>query len=110
MIRDLVLSKIPAGRTIANSDEFRLAFCSASGNLRGLCRHDGFVRDIRITTDSIRLGQFLKLADAVDIGSDVKDLLAGGAVRVNGELETRRGRQLLRGDVVTVDDVAVRVG
>jgi ribosome-associated protein len=50
----------------------------------------------------IRLGQFLKLADAVELGSDVKLLLAEGSVLVNGELETRRGRQLARGDVVTV--------
>jgi ribosome-associated protein len=68
------------------------------------------VRDISITTDSIRLGQFLKLADAVDVGSDVKDLLNSGAVRVNGEPENRRGRQLARGDIVTVDDVDLRVG
>ncbi len=72
--------------------------------------HDGFVRDVRITTDSIRLGQFLKLADAIDVGSDVKDLLASGAVRVNGEPETRRGRQLVRGDVVTVEGADLRVG
>jgi ribosome-associated protein len=68
------------------------------------------VRHISITTDSIRLGQFLKLADAVDVGSDVKDLLNSGAVRVNGEPENRRGRQLARGDIVTVDDVDLRVG
>jgi ribosome-associated protein len=51
----------------------------------------------------IRLGQFLKLADLVDAGSDVKPLLADGDVRVNGEVETRRGRQLAPGDVVAVD-------
>ncbi len=67
------------------------------------------MRDISITTDSIRLGQFLKLADAVDVGSDVKDLLASGAVQVNGEPENRRGRQLVRGDIVTVEDVDLRV-
>ena len=68
------------------------------------------MREVSISTDSIRLGQFLKLADAVDVGSDVKDLLSSGAIRVNGEPETRRGRQLVRGDVVTVEDVDVRVG
>lgn len=53
-------------------------------------------------TDGIRLGQFLKLADAVDQGSDAKTLLASEAVRVNGIVETRRGRQLTLGDVVRV--------
>jgi ribosome-associated protein len=50
--------------------------------------------------EGIRLGQFLKLANAVDQGSDAKALLAGGFVRVNGEVEKRRGRQLVVGDVV----------
>ena len=52
--------------------------------------------------EPIRLGQFLKLADAVELGSDVKLLLNAGSVEVNGEVETRRGRQLMPGDVVTV--------
>jgi ribosome-associated protein len=52
--------------------------------------------------EPIRLGQFLKLADAVELGSDVKLLLGAGDVEVNGEVETRRGRQLKPGDVVTV--------
>ncbi|MCW2603905.1 MAG: RNA-binding protein [Pseudonocardiales bacterium] len=59
-------------------------------------------RDIQIRDDMVRLGQLLKLADLVDSGSDVKDLLASGTVQVNGEAETRRGRQLHRGDVVEV--------
>ena len=52
--------------------------------------------------EPIRLGQFLKLADVVELGSDVKLLLGAGDVAVNGEVETRRGRQLMSGDVVTV--------
>jgi ribosome-associated protein len=58
---------------------------------------------VPIRDASIRLGQFLKLADLVDTGADVKPLLADGDVRVNGEVETRRGRQLVPGDVVTLD-------
>ena len=67
------------------------------------------MRPVPITTDSIRLGQFLKLADAVDVGSDVKALLESGEVLVNGEPESRRGRQLVRGDIVTVDDITLQV-
>ena len=52
--------------------------------------------------DGIRLGQFLKLADLADTGADAKALLDGGRVTVNGVPETRRGRQLARGDVVQV--------
>lgn len=58
------------------------------------------VREVAISGDSIRLGQLLKLVDVVDAGSDVKDLLASGGVTVNGRVEARRGRRLVRGDVV----------
>lgn len=68
------------------------------------------VRDVQITEDMIRLGQFLKLAGIVDTGADVKLLLEEGEVRVNGEAETRRGRQLLRGDVVQIGIENLRVG
>jgi ribosome-associated protein len=61
---------------------------------------------VPIRGDVIRLGQFLKVADAVDQGSDVKALLATGAVTVNGEVEARRGRQLHVGDVVAVGRAA----
>ena len=58
--------------------------------------------EIRPGEESIRLGQLLKLVDAVPSGAQVKDVLTGGDVRVNGEPEERRGRQLRRGDVVSV--------
>lgn len=67
------------------------------------------MREVSISDDSIRLGQFLKLAGLVDSGSDVKVLLAEGAVAVNGEPEDRRGRQLVPGDVVTVGLTSIRV-
>lgn len=64
---------------------------------------------VAISTDTIRLGQLLKLAGLVDSGSDAKFLLAGGGVLVNGEPEDRRGRQLRAGDVVTVAATSVEV-
>ena len=51
--------------------------------------------DVPLRDASIRLGQFLKLANLIDSGSDAKPLLAAGEVLVNGEVETRRGRQLV---------------
>lgn len=66
-------------------------------------------RDVTIRDDSIRLGQFLKLADLIDTGSDAKAVIAGGEVTVNGVVEERRGRQLHRGDVVTLADRSARV-
>jgi ribosome-associated protein len=57
-------------------------------------------REVPIRGAKIRLGQLLKLAGVTDSGAEVKGLLAGGGVRVNGEPEARRGRQLHPGDVV----------
>jgi ribosome-associated protein len=71
--------------------------------------HDGGMQDVPISDDMIRLGQFLKLANVIDSGSDARILLEDGSVRVNGAPERRRGRQLRRGDVVTVQDHQVRV-
>ncbi|RNL80082.1 RNA-binding S4 domain-containing protein [Nocardioides marmorisolisilvae] len=59
-------------------------------------------RIVEIRDDVIRLGQLLKLADFIDNGSEARDVLAEGVVLVNGEVETRRGRQLVPGDSVTV--------
>jgi ribosome-associated protein len=67
-------------------------------------------RDVPIREETIRLGQFLKLADLVDNGAEVKPLMIAGLVTVNGDTETRRGRRLRKGDVVALGKAAVRVG
>ncbi len=55
-----------------------------------------------IDDDVIRLGQFLKLANLIESGSEAKTVIAAGLVRVNDEVELRRGRQLHIGDVVAI--------
>ena len=65
--------------------------------------------DVPIRDQSIRLGQFLKLANLVESGAEAKPVIAAGEVQVNGEVETRRGRQLVVGDVVTLRGQAARV-
>ena len=50
----------------------------------------------------ITLGQALKASNLVGSGGEAKVLIQGGEVRVNGEVETRRGRKLEEGDVVEV--------
>lgn len=54
--------------------------------------------------EHIRLDQFLKLAQVVQSGGEAKHLIRAGFVTVNGVVETRRGRKLYNGDVVTVED------
>ena len=65
--------------------------------------------DVPIADDVIRLGQFLKLAGVVDSGAETKERITAGEVQVNGVVETRRGAQLHRGDVVTIDGARWRV-
>jgi ribosome-associated protein len=64
---------------------------------------------VPIRGDMIRLGQLLKLAGVIDSGAEVKAFLVSEPVWVNGELETRRGRQLHAGDVVRVGHRELRV-
>jgi ribosome-associated protein len=67
------------------------------------------MREVAIRGDVIRLGQLLKLAGLADSGGDARALVEDGAVTVNGEVETRRGRQLHPGDVIAVAEEAVRI-
>ncbi|UGS36587.1 RNA-binding S4 domain-containing protein [Capillimicrobium parvum] len=66
-------------------------------------------REFPIRGEVIRLGQLLKAAGLADSGVDAKELLLTGDVRVNGEPETRRGRQLRPGDVVELGDETVEI-
>ena len=66
-------------------------------------------REITIREQTIRLGQLLKLAGLADSGAEARALVQEGAVSVDGEIETRRGRQLRRGALVEVGGEAVRV-
>ncbi|CAN5583627.1 MAG: RNA-binding S4 domain-containing protein [Rubrobacter sp.] len=59
---------------------------------------------------AITLGQALKASDIVGSGGEAKVLIQAGEVLVNGEVETRRGRQLVPGDVVEVGDERLEVG
>jgi ribosome-associated protein YbcJ (S4-like RNA binding protein) len=60
------------------------------------------VRDVEVRAGGIDLGQLMKFAGLVDTGGDAKALLAEGVVLVNDEVDTRRGRTLRNGDVVTI--------
>jgi len=68
------------------------------------------VEDVPLDGESIRLGQFLKFAGILDSGGEVKEAVADGFVSVNGEVDRRRGRQLVAGDVVGFGGRRFRVG
>lgn len=66
-------------------------------------------REVPIGGETIRLGQFLKLASLIDSGADAKSVITDGHVTVNGDVEVRRGRQLHPGDTVTLGEESARV-
>lgn len=60
------------------------------------------MNEIKINTEYITLGQFLKISDIISSGGQAKWFLAENDVYVDGELENRRGRKLYPGMMVKV--------
>jgi ribosome-associated protein len=67
------------------------------------------IEEVPIRDDMIRLGQLLKLANLAEDGVEAAELIKNGLVKVNGDIEERRGRQLAAGDVVEVNGQRVRL-
>lgn len=63
------------------------------------------MREVFIDTEYITLGKFLKYVNAVDSGAIAKIVILDGLVVVNGEVDTRRGKKLRHGDVVSFDGI-----
>ena len=64
---------------------------------------------ITIRDEFIKLGQALKLAGLVESGVDAKFVIQDGLVKVNGEVETKRGKKLVKGDTFTFENTTVTV-
>lgn len=62
------------------------------------------VEEVAIKTEDIRLDQFLKWAQVVGSGGEAKELIQGGLVKVNGQVETRRTHRITHGDLVEVEN------
>ncbi|MDO4491582.1 MAG: RNA-binding S4 domain-containing protein [Lachnospiraceae bacterium] len=67
------------------------------------------MQSIKIKDDFIKLGQAMKLANLVSDGVEAKFVIQDGQVTVNGEVDTRRGRKLVPGDVFAFDGQEVEV-
>ncbi len=67
------------------------------------------MQEITIKDDYIKLGQALKLAGLVSSGVEAKILIQDGLVQVNGEVDDRRGRKLVPGDVFSLEGNDVKV-
>lgn len=65
--------------------------------------------EITIKDDFIKLGQALKLANVVSDGVEAKIVINEGQVKVNNETDTRRGRKVYAGDVISFEGNEIKV-
>lgn len=64
---------------------------------------------IKLKEDYIKLGQALKAAGLVESGIEAKEVILNGLVLVNGEIDTRRGKKLYDGDMVSFDGEEIKI-
>ena len=64
---------------------------------------------IKLREDYIKLGQALKAAGLVETGVDAKLVIQDGLVKVNGQIETQRGKKLVAGDLVEFDGQQIKI-
>ena len=64
---------------------------------------------IKLKEEYIKLGQALKAAGLVESGVEAKEVILDGLVKVNGETDTRRGRKLYAGDIVSFDGEEIKI-
>lgn len=67
------------------------------------------MQEIKVRDEFIKLGQALKASNLVSSGVEAKIVIQDGQVEVNGEVDTRRGRKLVPGDVITFDGKSVKI-
>ena len=64
---------------------------------------------IKLREEFIKLGQALKAAGFVESGVEAKEVIQEGLVLVNGEIDTRRGRKLYKGDIVSFENQTIKI-
>ncbi len=64
---------------------------------------------INLREDYIKLGQALKAAGLVESGVEAKIVILDGLVKVNGNVETQRGKKLVDGDIVSFDGEEIEI-
>lgn len=67
------------------------------------------MQSVYLRDEFIKLGQALKAAGLVESGVEAKEVIQDGLVKVNGETDTRRGRKLYAGDIVTYNGEEIKI-
>lgn len=67
------------------------------------------MQEVKIRDEFIKLGQLLKLAGVVEDGVEAKYVINDGLVKVNGEVDERRGRKVYEGDIISYNGTEIKV-
>lgn len=67
------------------------------------------MNEIKIETDIIKLDSFLKWAGIASLGSEAKFYIKNEDIKLNGEVETQRGKKLVKGDIIEFNNEFFKV-
>ena len=67
------------------------------------------MEEVSISTEFIKLDSFLKFSGATSLGSEAKFFIQNGEVKVNGNIETQRGKKLHKGDTIEFNGVVYKI-
>lgn len=67
------------------------------------------MKEIKLREEYIKLGQVLKAAGLVESGVDAKFVIQDGLVKVNGQVDTQRGKKLYEGDIVEFENLQIKI-
>lgn len=62
------------------------------------------MRDVEITTEPVELYKILKFEGMASSGGEAKQVIENGLVVVNGEVETRKRKKIVSGDIIEFND------
>ena len=63
------------------------------------------MKEIKISTETIKLDQFLKFAGITQTGGQSKMIISDGLVTINGEIVKQRGKKIKKGDIIEIKDI-----
>jgi ribosome-associated protein len=67
------------------------------------------MNEIQVDTGIIKLDQFLKWAGIASLGSEAKFYINNGDIKLNGVVETQRGKKLVNGDVIEFNNESYKI-
>ncbi len=67
------------------------------------------MRDVDVLNEPVELYKILKFEGMVSSGAEAKAVIAAGQVLVNGEVETRKRKQIVSGDIIEYRDEKIRI-